>query len=151
MLEGRARRAFVAVWVVLGLAGALDHTIAEKAFGARVDLMLPHLKYGYVMFNENPRTVNVFSYAGADGARHDLADLVATPAPGYARARVAIDASFMPAYLAEVCLRAERTTHQEYDFLVDTYEVDPGSSPPAAATVLHCSPRGLRDGAAGDR
>jgi hypothetical protein len=151
VLEGRARRVFVAVWVVLGLAGALDHTIAEKAFGARIDLMLPHLKYGYVMFNANPRTVNVFSYAGADGAKHDLADLVATPAPGYARARLAIDASFLPPYLAEVCLRAERATHREYDFFVDTYLVDPGGSALAASKVLHCSPRGLRDGAPGDR
>ena len=151
MLEGRARRAFVAVWILLGLAGALDHTIAEKVLGSRIDLMLPHLKYGYVMFNANPRTVNVYSYAGADGARHDLADLLATPAPGYARARVAIDADFLPAYLAEVCLRAERATHQEYDFFVDTYQVDPGTSTLAASKVLHCSPHGLRDGAAGDR
>jgi hypothetical protein len=151
VLQGRVRRAFVAVWVVLGLAGALDHTIAEKALGSRIDLMLPHLKYGYVMFNGNPRTVNVYSYAGADGAKHDLADLLATPAPGYARARVAIDASFLPVYLAEICLRAEKATHQEYDFFVDTYQVDPGRSTLAASRVLHCSPRGLRDGAGGDR
>ena len=147
MLEGRARRAFVAVWILLGLAGALDHTIAEKVLGTRIDLVLPHLKYGYVMFNANPRTVNVYSYAGRDAARHDLADLVAAPAPGYARARVAIDAEFQPAYLAEICLRAVRTTRQEYDFYVETYAVDPGKSTLTDTRVLHCSPHGLRDAA----
>lgn len=147
VLQGRARRAFVAVWVLLGLAGALDHTIAEKVLGTRIDLLLPHLKYGYVMFNANPRTVNVYSYAGPDGARHDLADLLATPAPGYARARVAIDAAFQPAYLAEICLRAERATRVEYDFFVDTYAVEPGKSTLTASDVLHCSPHGLHDAA----
>lgn len=147
MLEGRARRAFVAVWILLGLAGALDHTIAEKVLGTRIDLVLPHLKYGYVMFNANPRTVNVYSYAGPDAARHDLADLVAAPAPGYARARVAIDAEFQPAYLAEICLRAMRASRQEYDFYVETYAVDPGKSTLTDTRVLHCSPRGLRDAA----
>ncbi|HEX8795739.1 MAG TPA: hypothetical protein VF765_32540 [Polyangiaceae bacterium] len=147
MLQGRARRVFVAVWILLGLAGALDHTIAENVLGSRIDLVLPHLKYGYVMFNINPRTVSVYEYAGADGVRHDLADLVATPAPGYARARVAIDAGFQPAYLAEICLRAWRATHQEYDFYVDTYEVEPGRSTLTNTSVHHCSPRGLRDAA----
>ena len=147
MLQGRARRIFVAVWILLGLAGALDHTIAEKVLGSRVDLMLPHLKYGYVMFNVNPRTVSVYTYAGADGVRHDLADLLATPAPGYARARVAIDASFQPAYLAEICLRAARSTHREYDFYVESYTVDTGRSTLTGTSVLHCSSRGLRDAA----
>lgn len=147
MLEGRARRTFVAVWVLLGLAGALDHTIADKVLGSRIDLVLPHLKYGYVMFNVNPRTATVYSYAGPDGIRRDLADLLPTPAPGYARARVAIDATFQPAYLAEICLRAVRSTHQEYDFYIESYEVDPGRNALASTTVLHCSSRGLRDAA----
>jgi hypothetical protein len=147
VLEGRARRAFVAVWVLLGLAGALDHTIAERVLGSRIDLVLPHLKYGYVMFNLNPRSVHVYSYSGADGARHDLADLVAAPAPGYARARVAIDADFQPAYLAEICLRAVRATRQEYDFFVETYAVDPGKSTLTETQVFHCSTHGLRDAA----
>jgi len=147
VLEGRARRAFVAVWILLGVAGALDHTIADKALGTRIDLLLPHLKYGYVMFNVNPRTVSVFSYAGADGVRHDLADLLATPAPGYARARVAIDVGLQPAYLAEICLRAVRASHQEYDFYVETYDVAPGASTLDDTKVLHCSAHGLRDAA----
>ena len=59
----------------------------SKLLGRRFDLVLPHLAAGYVMFKENPRTARVYEYARADGERHDLADLVATPSPGYARAR----------------------------------------------------------------
>lgn len=148
VLEARARRVFVAVWLLLGLAGALDHTIAEKVLGERVDLWLPHLQYGYVMFNINPRTVHVYEYTGPDGVRHNLAELVALPAPGYARARAAIDVEMAPAYLAEVCLRAWRATSQEYDFYVDTYEVDIEKRELTGTEVLHCSAHGLHDAAA---
>lgn len=139
----RARRAFVAVWVLLGIAGALDHTLAERLLGSRVDLLLPHLKYGYVMFNANPRTVSVYEYAGADGVRHDVADLDPTPAPGYARARLAIDVALQPAYLAEVCLLAARERHAEYDFFVTDYQVDVDPRRPSATTALHCDSHGL--------
>jgi hypothetical protein len=50
-----ARRGFALAWVLLGLAGALNHTIAMKPIGERFDLVLPHLRYGYVMFNANLR------------------------------------------------------------------------------------------------
>ena len=141
-------RVFVAVWIALGLAGALDHTIAEKVLGSRVDLLLPHLKYGYVMFNLNPRSVSVYEYARADGVRHDLADLQAMPAPGYARARLAIDVEMEPAYLAEVCLRAVRASHEEYDLFVSEYQVDVDARTPARTHLLHCSAHGLVDAAA---
>ena len=80
------RRGFVVAWMVVGLAGALNHTIAERLLGRRFDLVLPQLKAGYIMFNVNPRTAKTYEYAGADGVRHDLSELVATPSPGYARA-----------------------------------------------------------------
>ena len=83
------RRAFVVVWIVLAIAGALAHTVAERAVGHTIDLGLPNLQYGYVMFNANPRRVPVYTYARADGERHDLADLDPRPAFGYKRARVA--------------------------------------------------------------
>ncbi|HEY1692825.1 MAG TPA: hypothetical protein VGG39_11725 [Polyangiaceae bacterium] len=142
-MEGRALRVFVAAWVALGLAGALDHTIAEKVLGHRVDLVLPELRYGYVMFNVNPRIVDVYEYAGADGARHPLADLVPTPAPGYARARVAVDAMLEPLYLREICYRATRSRHEEFDFFVDQYDVDADPRTPAHTTTLHCDLHGL--------
>jgi len=103
-----ARRTFVAVWIALGCAGAVNHTIAEKVLGHRFDLVLPHLRYGYVMFNRNPRTVEVYEYTRSGGARHDLADLLVTPAPGYKTARLAVDLAFQPRYLAEVCRSALR-------------------------------------------
>jgi hypothetical protein len=148
VVEARARRVFVAAWILLGLAGALDHTIAQKLLGTRIDLLLPHLRFGYVMFNRNPRTVPVYEYAGRDGARHALAELVAAPAPGYARARLIIDAASAPAYLREVCLRAGHTTMQEYDFFVETYAVDVGKRSLENTRVLHCSEQGLRDATA---
>lgn len=147
-MEARGRRIFVAVWILLGLAGALDHTIAEKVLGSRVDLLLPHLKYGYVMFKENPRTVQVYEYARADGVRRELAELAQLPAPGYARARLAIDVALQPAYLAEVCLRAVRVTHEDYDFFVSEYRVDVDPRSPSHTRVLHCSAHGLVDAAA---
>lgn len=137
------RRTFVGLWITLGVAGALDHTIAEKLVGRRFDLWLPQLKYGFVMFNINPRIATVYEYAGPDGQRHDLADLVVTPAPGYARARLAIDATSEPQVLSEVCYRAVRRTGQEFDVFVSEYEVEPGQSRPSKTTALHCDVHGL--------
>jgi hypothetical protein len=140
-----ARRIFVVAWVALGLAGALDHTIAQRLLGRRLDLLLPHLKYGYVMFNLNPHVVHVYEYSGADGTRRNLADLVATPAPGYKRARLAIDAAMKPEYLAEVCYRVTRASHQAYDFIISEYDVDVSARTPSRTNVLHCDTRGLVD------
>jgi hypothetical protein len=142
-MEVAVRRVFVAAWVLLGLAGALDHTISEKLFGKRFDLLLPHLQYGFVMFNLNPRTVAVYEYSRADGVRHDLVDLVAVPAPGYGRARLAIDVGTKPEYLGEICYRATRAFHEEYDFFVSEYRVDVDPRTPSLRTVLHCDAHGL--------
>jgi hypothetical protein len=141
-LQRRARRTFVVAWLALGLAGALDATIAERAFGDRVDLLLPHLKYGHVMFNQNPHQVRVYSYAGADGIRHDVAELVPTPAPGYKRARTALDVETKPDYLREICYRAVRT-RGEFDFIVDEYDVDVNPRAPSRSQTVHCDAHGL--------
>lgn len=116
------KRAFIVAWIVLALAGALDHTIAPRLFGRSFDLRLPHLQYGYVMFNNNPHRVPVFTYARADGIRHDLADLEPRPAFGYARARVALDAMFTPIYLRDLCNRALRGPGDAITIHVDGYE-----------------------------
>ncbi len=142
-MEVAVRRVFVVAWVLLSFAGALDHTIAEKLFGRRFDLVLPHLQYGYVMFNLNPRTVRVYEYARADGVRHDLAELVAVPAPGYARARLAIDVAVKPEYLGEVCYRATRASREAYDFFVSEYQVDVDARTPSRTTAMHCDAHGL--------
>jgi len=115
----RLRRGFVVAWIVLGVAGALDHTIAERYLGGTVNLVLPHLQYGYVMFNNNPTRVPVFTYARADGERHPLSDLDPRPAPGYATARAAVDATLASSYLRDLCNRALRSRDDEITIYID--------------------------------
>jgi hypothetical protein len=144
--HGVRARAFVAAWVLLGLLGALDHGIAEAVLGRRFDLRLPHLQYGHVMFNRNPTAVWVFSYSGADGERHDLADLVALPAPGYKRTRLAMNVAFKPDYLREVCFRhTRRVPGADLTFHVDEYRVDVDREQPARTATLQCTAHGLVD------
>jgi hypothetical protein len=146
-MDGRravmGRRAFVVAWVALGLAGAFDQTIAQYFFGRRFDLLLPHLKYGHVMFNKNPHNVTVFEYARDGGPRRPLAELVRTPAFGYASARVIVNALTDPMFLAEVCYRATRDPGESYTFFVDDYDIDHDTRRPARSTVFRCDSRGL--------
>src|SRR5439155_27262527 len=120
----RARRAFVVAWLLLAVAGALDHTVAESLFGRRFDLWLPHLKYGHVMFNQNPRQVQTLGYLGANGERRDLAELSGTPAIGYARARLAINVMFNGDYLSELCFRVQGRAPRAITFLVEEWDLD---------------------------
>jgi len=139
-----ARRVFVAAWILLGVLGALNHTIAEELLGRRFDLRLPHLRYGYVMFNENPRKVVVFEYARADGVRHDLADLVATPAPGYKRTRVAVNLMLKPRWLDEICFRAiKRDPDDELTIYAHEHDLDVDRSEPVRTHQFQCSSHGL--------
>ena len=140
-MKQRLRRAFVVVWIGLGLAGALDHTIAPRWFGTAFDLQLPHLRYGYVMFNENPRRVPVFTYARADGERHDLADLDPRPAPGYKRARTAIDAWYTPVYVRDLCNRALRDRGDAITIYVDWYDIEIDREHPAQTQAVRCDVR----------
>jgi hypothetical protein len=138
-MKQRIRRAFVVTWLALGLAGALDHTIAERYLGGRIDLVLPHLQYGYVMFNENPTRVPVFTYARGDGERHDLADLDPRPAPGYRRARAAVDATLAPTYLRDLCNRALRTRDDEVTIYIDGYDVLVDNQNPSRSSTVKCN------------
>lgn len=134
---------FVVVWVVLGVAGAMNHTIAEDLFGERFNLLLPHLEYGYVMFNKNPTDVTVYDYAEADGVRRPLAELVHTPALLYPDARLAVDVAIKPDYLREVCYRATRGSGESYTFLLDRYRVDTQAHHPVQSGALSCDAHGL--------
>ena len=138
----RARRAFVVAWIALTIAGALDHTVAEALFGRRFDLFLPHLRNGHVMFNKNLRQVQVLAFTGADGVRHDLADLAATPALGYARARLSINVIIQPDVLAELCLRTQRAAPRELTFLVDDFDLDIDARRPTATHPYRCEKNG---------
>jgi hypothetical protein len=138
------RRWFVVAWIALSVLGALNHTIAEKLAGQRFDLLLPHLKYGHVMFNKNLRTVHTYEYAAADGARHDLVDLVQTPAIGYRRARLAINVLLKRDYLQELCFRAYSARKEELTFFVNEYQVDVDPRTPSKTQTLVCNGHGLR-------
>jgi hypothetical protein len=138
-----ARRIFVAAWIVLGVAGALNHTVSQKVFDTRFDLMLPHLKYGHVMFNRNLRKVPTYQYMGADGVRHDLADLVETPALGYHRTRFAFDVLTKDDYLLEVCFRSFQRNPSPLTFITDEYDVDVDARKPARTTTYSCGADGL--------
>jgi hypothetical protein len=139
----KVRRAFIVAWVALGIAGALDHTIAQKLFGRRFDLWLPHLQYGFVMFNKNPHDPTVYDYTGEDGVRRPLAELVHTPALGYPDARLAVNVLFQPDYLKEVCYRATHGTTRRYTFLVDRYDIDVDTRRPVQSLALRCDAHGL--------
>jgi hypothetical protein len=138
-----ARRILVVGWIALGLAGALNHTIALDVMGERLNLLLPHLRYGHVMFNLNPRIVQVHTYAGEDGVRHPVSDLEAVPALGYHRARVELNLVIKPAYLAELCYRATRRSGSELTFFIDEYDLSADPAVPTRTATIRCTERGL--------
>ena len=134
----KLRRAFVVAWIALALAGALAHTVAERAVGHTIDLGLPNLQYGYVMFNANPRRVPVYTYARDNGERHDLADLDPRPAFGYKRARVGLDAMFSATYLRDLCNRALTSRDDAITIFIDGYQVDVDRETPAMSSTESC-------------
>jgi hypothetical protein len=128
----KARRPLIVVWMLLSLAGALK-------LGEQGHLVLPHLRYGHVMFNQNLHTVHVYEYAGADGVRHPLADLVATPSLGYHRARLVVNMIIKPDYIREICFRALRASgNQPLTFYIDQYDVDVDARRPSKTETLSC-------------
>jgi hypothetical protein len=129
--------------MLLGIAGAMNGTISKKVLGRRFDLLLPHLVAGNVMFNKNPHTVTVHEYAGRDGVRHDLADLVETPALGYRHARVALDLMAQPDYLLEICFLAYSSRHEELTFYESEYQVDVDPRTPSRTTSFRCDAHGI--------
>jgi hypothetical protein len=134
-MKQRLTRAFVVAWLVLGIAGALNHTVLD----GRLALGLPHLQYGYVMFNKNPTRVPVFTYAHRDGQRRHLADLDPRPAPGYARARAAVDATLTPLYLRDLCNRGLSSADDEITIYVDGYDVLVDNENPTISSTVKCN------------
>jgi hypothetical protein len=139
------RRWFIVAWIALSVLGAMNHTIAEKLLGSRFDLVLPHLKYGHVMFNKNLRVVHTYEYSGPDGVRHDLVDLVQTPAIGYRRSRLAISVILKRMYLNELCYRAFKSRKEPLRFYIHEYNIDVDPKKPANTTTLTCDLHGLGD------
>jgi hypothetical protein len=129
------RRGFVAVWIALSLAGALK-------LGAGGWLLLPHLRYGHVMFNKNPSTVTITEYAREDGVRHPIAELMTTPSLGYHRARAAVNLMIKPEFLLELCFRTLRSSgNRPFDIFVDEYDVLSDPRRPARSHTVRCEER----------
>ena len=137
-MRQRLRRVFVVAWIALAVAGALDHTIAQRVLGRTIDLGLPHLQYGYVMFNLNPTRVPVFTYSRNGGERRDIEELEPRPAFGYKRARVELDAMYTPVYLRDLCNRALRSRDDAITIFIDGYQSDVDNEHPAMTSKVSC-------------
>jgi hypothetical protein len=101
-------RGFLLVWLLLHVLAALDHTLIRGILPYKQQLsqVLPHLKYGWVMFNRPPRRAIVWTFvaAGQTERRH-LAAALETTSLTYMRARVSLQSEFNPDYPAELCAR----------------------------------------------
>ncbi len=122
------RRAFIFGWLVLAVVGAANHTIDRTLLDPSSPLIqwLPHLRYGYVMFNTMPRKLPVLRYTRDDpdfGPPRPVSDLVDTPAPGYGVARTAVNLLNDQKYLSYLC--ATNPKADGANFQVDLYEVEP--------------------------
>ena len=122
------------------MLGALNHTVLAQTLNRRLDLVLPHLRYGYVMFNRTPRTVDISEVIYADGRRAYVDELVATPSPGYKRARWAINLRFEPALLGQLCRQAHLS--EPVIFETTRYLVSEPLRPPLAQRRLRCTTDG---------
>lgn len=132
------RRVFIVGWLVAGLAGALNHGIALKVLGHRFDLVLPHLRYGYVMFNHIPRDITVVQYLTPSGEKRLLSDLVDTPALGYESARLSMDAMNGRRYLEQICRSASGRSLTHLRLISEEYEISPGQSRQRGSAERDC-------------
>ena len=137
-LPNWVRRLFVVVWLILGVWGALNHNILPKWFGSRTDLLLPHLRYGHVMFNKNMKKVKVFKYQSGNGEPHYLADLVTTPSLGYHRARLGMNVLLQPRYIDTLCRSAQDLGQGQITILIEEYDVSDGPAQPTKTTTRRC-------------
>jgi hypothetical protein len=100
----------VSVWLLLQILAALDHTFIRGIlpFKRQLSLVLPHLKYGWVMFNRPPPRATVWTFvaAGQTERRH-LGAALETTSLTYMRARVSLQSEFNPDYPAELCARLD--------------------------------------------
>lgn len=119
----RWQKVLIVAWMALALAGALNHSVVPKLLNRRLQLWLPHLKYGFVMFNQNPRKVSVAYFKPRlSAAQVPVADLIQTPAPGYKLSRTNLNLFFYRNYMMYLCARAEGADGGE--FILDTYRID---------------------------
>ena len=131
-------------WAVLAVVGALNGGIADRVLGRRLDLRLPHLQQPYVMFIEVPRRLEVHSFVDADGQRRSIADLVAAPAPLYARARIEANLALAPDLLRDICKRHIEGGGAPVDITTDDHRLNFHPERPYQSYTVRCSSTGLR-------
>lgn len=137
------KRAFVVGWLGLLFVGAVNHGLVEALGLPRVELLLPHLRYGHVMFNRNLRVVTVHEVRAPDGSLRHLSELLPNDAPGYRRARVEMNLYFFPALLEPICRQALKGREGAFTIVRSRWDVRPSGLQREEVLGLRCSEGGL--------
>jgi hypothetical protein len=134
-----ARRTFVVGWLVITIVGGLSHRIWASSPLQHSDFvyrLLPHLRYGYVMFSDIPSHVTTMTYRSTPGAAElPVAEIVPTPAWGYKNARTALNLLLYPEYGAYIC---HRLPDRHAQFVQRLYSVEGSKRALVAQRVVWC-------------
>jgi hypothetical protein len=102
-----ARRALIVAWLGLSVIGALNFKLLfGRFFDARGGLtaVLPHLKFGHVMFDRVPDAITVPSVTFTTGGGHrGLSEVIETDSIGYADARAYLGFVLDPSWESRIC------------------------------------------------
>jgi hypothetical protein len=102
-----ARRALIAVWLALSVAGALNFDLLSARFFAprgALTAFLPHLQFGHVMFDRVPRTITVPSVTFDGSTTHrGLSAVLQTDSIGYSDARGYLGFALAPGWEDRIC------------------------------------------------
>jgi hypothetical protein len=108
MRDRSIARGMAAIWLGLSVCGALNHRLIPGIYprDGILSAVLPHLKYGYVMFDRMPDRFVVVSYRdGLDPTRRSLATLLGADSWGYQEGRIFLTLNMHDAWLGWLCLR----------------------------------------------
>lgn len=96
------------IWLGLSVCGALNHRLLPGIYprDGMLSAVLPHLKYGYVMFDRMPDRFVVVGYRdGLDPTRRSLAELLGADSWGYQEGRSFLTLNTHDGWLGWLCLR----------------------------------------------
>lgn len=105
-LVRRGAHALALLWLGLGVVGGLNHRLWPGLYEQRGALpkLMPHLRYGYVMFDRMPERFTVATYREATGGSgQPLAQLMVPSSWGYEEARAFIMLNMYPGFLDWLC------------------------------------------------
>ena len=109
-------RALIAVWLLASTAAAANRTFTSQY--PDVVAILPHLQFGFVMFNRIPTRVRVATYSTPDSLRRPIAELQTTASFGYARSRAYLNLNTKPEWLNWLC-----RVHSAREFIITVDEL----------------------------